>query len=785
MKSNRTTIILLVLFFGSLLTMYGLERAGVLTNEQRGRRADWVLPDLVNTPAEEIRRVELDRGKEHLVFERRGRAPGPWQMVEPRDVAAEPTKLETLVRNLHDLRKSPDAGTLEGAAATFGLDPPAATVRLFAGTDDRPVAALEIGKTVRGIRYIRPAGGTGIEVADAKLLTAVDLAETGWRQPVVLGVPTIQVKSVTITRRRPAQAGPGAQSAGPEPQVIRAERHSSGRWKLTTPMGAPANGAKIESLLAALASLRVVDLPKGFVADNVKDFTPFGLAEPEVTVELRTDRDGDEPLILDVGKHVPDQPERVYVRQGGQDDVVMVEAKALGEVPESSTPLRSQQVADIVPAAVTDIEIRTRSDVFKLTRDRSGWELTSPSPARADVPAVQAFLNQVASVQTSEFLEPGRVSGLQLDDPVMKITIHQAGPAPSGPGSSGADRAGATSAPVLSLHLGRHDPGKKTIFARLEGDPVILALPESLLEVLPKNLFAFRDRNLLTEKVQTIRKLTIRRGGRVDELEPILTGGKPNGWRMRAPVDALGDTATITQALAVLGNFRAEDIASGSIGDGKAFGLDRPVMEVSWESDRSHHLRIGRPVPRTQYDYASLDERPIVFTLRAETVRLFDGEFRDHRVLSFDTKRAQRVVLRWPNRIVALRRRQPAPPPGQVEWVPEPGTEAEGLDLSRISALVMTLGQLQTTRYFQYQGQYPAASGLPWPRLVVEVALASGGSNLVLRIGSPTTGGHVCAATGTGDAGPGFFLPAPPWDDLIHSGERFAPIPENPFAPAP
>ncbi len=43
-------------------------------------------------------------------------------------------------------------------------------------------------------------------------------------------------------------------------------------------MNAPANPAKIESLLAALSSLRVVDGEKGFVADNVKDFTPFGLA---------------------------------------------------------------------------------------------------------------------------------------------------------------------------------------------------------------------------------------------------------------------------------------------------------------------------------------------------------------------------------------------------------------------------------------------------------------------------------------------------------------------------
>ncbi|HZW30491.1 MAG TPA: DUF4340 domain-containing protein [Isosphaeraceae bacterium] len=784
MKSNRTTIILLILFFGGLLTMWGLQVAGVRTNEDERRRADWVLPDLINTPAEEIRRVEVDRGDEHLVFERRGRGPGRWQMVEPLDVAAEPTRLETLVRNLHDLRKSPQAGTIEGEAATFGLDPPAATVRLFAGTDDRPVATLDIGKTNGGIRYVRPVGSTGIEVADAKLLTPLDQPVTTWRQPVVMGVPTFQVASVTITRRRPGEAGKGAKPVGPEPQVIRAERQPSGRWRLTAPLAVPANGAKIESLLAALASLRVLDIPKGFVADNVKDFTPFGLTEPRFTVELKTDRPEDEPVVLDVGKLVPDQPDRAYVRQGGQDDVVVVNAKALGEIPESPTSLRSQQVTELVPGAVTAIEVRTRSDIFRLTRDASGWELTSPTPARADTPAVQAFLNQLANLQSSEFLEPEKVPDQQLDPPVMAITIRQAGPGPVRRGAPAAERSGPTSVPVLSLQLGRHDILRKTIFARLEGDRVLLALPDTLMEVLPKNPYAFRDRNLLTEKLESIRKVRIRRGGRTDELEPN-PKGEPNQWRMRAPVDAPADVPTITQALAALANLRVDDIAAGSIGDGKAFGLDRPLIEVDWESDRAHRLKIGGLVPRSQSYYASLDEQPLVFTLGAATARLFDAEFRDHRVLSFGSKRAERVLLRWPYRTVALRRRQPPPSQGQVEWVPDPGTEAEGLDLSRISALVKTLGQLQTTRYFQYEGPYPATSGLPWPRLVVEVTLAPGGPNLVLRIGSPTVDGQVCAATGTGDSGPGFFLPGASWNDLIHSGERFAPIPDNPFAPAP
>jgi hypothetical protein len=776
MKSNRKTIVLLVLFFGGLLTMWGLDRAGLRTQWEKQRREERVLPDLIDTPAEAIRRLSIDRGDEHLAFERRDR--GRWQMVEPVDVAAEPGQVEALVRNLQGLRKSADAGTITDSSASFGLTPPVATVRLFGTSDgsrgaDRPIATLEIGKAINGRRYVHPEGGPGIEVVEARLLGAIDLPKTEWREPVLMGVATFQVASVKITR-------PGGSAA--KPQVIRAERGRDERWKLTSPVEAPANGPKIESLLAALASLRVMDIPKGYVADNVKDFAPFGLATPRITVELKT-LGNDVPLILDVGKPVPDVPERVYVRQGGQDDVVMVNATALTEIPEGPTPLRSQEVANIVPAAVTGIEIRTRTDIFKLNKNKAGWELTSPRREKADRLAVQAFLARIDGLQTSEFLEPEKVPDPQLDPPIMSIRIEQA--APGSRGTDSAAQSEAAEPPALQLRLGTHDVAKKTIFARLEGDRSILALPDSFLDVLPMNPYAFRDRTILAESPERIRKLTIRRGARTDELEPDNSGG-PNRWRMRSPVDAPADISSITQVLTALGNLRAEDFTSVPIIEGKlyGYGLDRPAIEVVWESDGVHRLKIGAPVPRTLNYYAAIDGEPLVFLLAATTARLFDAEFHDHRVVSFPAAQAQRIRLRWPNRTVALRRR-PTATRGQVEWVPEPGTDADRIDLSRISALVRTMSQLQTARFLQYDGELPIVAGLSHPRFRVEVSFGDKDPDQVLRIGAPTDDGNVCGAVGTGESGPAFLLPAPPWNELIQSGERYDPIPDDPFAPAP
>ena len=587
-----------------------------------------------------------------------------------------------------------------------------------------------------------------------------------------MGVPSFEVASLKIAR-------PGA--PGTKPQVITADRGRDGRWNLIAPVKAPANGAKIESLLGALASLRVVEPPKGYAANDVKDFAPFGLDTPRITVELTMTGKAKPPLVLDVGKAVPDDPERLYVRQGGQDDVVIVEARALTEIPENATRLRSQEVADIVPTAVTGIEIQTRSDLFSLRKDAKGWELTSPRKERADRPAVQAFLTHIDSLQTSEFLEPEKVPDPQLDPPVMSIRIRQDAPIAREAGPTGTSEA--SGPPALQLRLGRHDVLKKTIFARLEGDREILALPDTLLDVLPKNPYAFRDRSIVMTSEATIHKLTIKRGTRADMLEPDHSG-KPNQWRMRSPVEAQADLASITQVLNALANLRAEEFTSIPASEGQIFGLDRPLIEVIWESDGVHRLKIGVPVPRSLNYYAAVEGQPLVFHIAVATVRLFDAEFHDHRVLSFQAPRARRLTLHWPNRTVALYHRMPSKR-GEVEWVAEVGSEADGLDLSRIGSLVGTMSHLQTNRFIQYDGELPIATGLLHPRFRVEVSLAGKEPTQVLRIGVPTDEGNVCAATGTGDSGPAFLLPAPPWNELIRSGERYDPIPDDPFTPSP
>ncbi|MDR3618177.1 MAG: DUF4340 domain-containing protein [Paludisphaera borealis] len=770
MKTSRTTYVLIGLFFAGLLLLWGLEFTGVLTESQRRRRQDRILPALTDVVESGIQKVEIDRKGERLIFERRGRY--GWQMRGAIDAAADANDLESLLQNLRALRRSADAGVIDAPAESYGLAPAEATLRLWTGgaqdgtSPKDPVAVLEIGKTAQNHRYVKTDDAGGIDVVDRRVLAAIDRPAAEWRDKMLAPLPTFQVTGLSIQR-------PGV--------TLKAERMSGGQWRLTEPVRLPADGSKIEAALAALAGLRIAGPSGSFAADDVKDFAPYGLDKPEATIELTSSADPSNPTVLMVGKSPADQPGRVYVRRGDQDDVALIDAKFLAEIPADRLGFRSQHIAEITPPAAYRVEIKAPGGPFELVRNPAGWNLTSPKPEKADRFLVESLLGQIDALQTSEYLDPAQMIDVGLDPPIMSIRVWEIEL-----GGAKNRKAPADAPPAFELALGRHDILKKTIYARLPGDSYVLALPDTFMQVLPKNSYAFRDRTLPPAQPAGVAKLTFVLDGRTTVLEPDRASATPNQWRMIAPVKAPADVRAVTAVLAALSNLRADDFAADSAGDGVAFGLNAPLLDLSWEGEGpAGGLKVGKQVPgKPSTYYAVLSGYPPVFTLDAQALQPYFAEMHETLVQKFPLDDVRRLVLQWPDRtLVFARSSQPTGQP--TDWSPEPGTSAQGIDLSRFNDLAIHLSQLHAVRFAQYEGPIPTDSGLAEPRLKIEIGFGAGKPPSVVRLGSPTRDGFVLATTGDGATGPVFLLPGPAWEALIEPGTEgsSAPLPADVFAP--
>ena len=58
---------------------------------------------------------------------------------------------------------------------------------------------------------------------------------------------------------------------------------------------------------------------------------------------------------------------------------MIVDAKALSEIPRTATALRSQHVTEVEPALATRIEIKTRTQTFAIRKNAAGWSLSRAS----------------------------------------------------------------------------------------------------------------------------------------------------------------------------------------------------------------------------------------------------------------------------------------------------------------------------------------------------------------------------------------------------------------------
>jgi hypothetical protein len=780
-KKHHTTFLLITLFFTGLIVLLWADWADIPTQEEIRERSGRVIPELADVAPIDVRRLEIDRGKEkgRLVFTRQ--EGGAWQMLEPIETAADRSMVETLAMNLKNLRKSPDAGTIEGPDTKYGLAPPAATIRVFGKETRAPLATLEVGTVREDIQYVREVGASGIEVVDARSLNMLDKPVVDWREKVLFTLPSFRVGTLTIS-------GPG--------RDLKAER-IEGKWTLVKPVRALASEDKFEGVVAELANLHVADGTKGFIADDVKDFAPYGLDKPMMTVELTPLTKLETVQKVAIGKALadPEHPDRFYARRADQDDVIVVEikdrdARDLGIDPNA---LRSQKVTDFLPSRVNRIRIddQVSGNTIELVKTSTAWELVKPSREKADAPSVQSFLAQLATLQTSGFLDPSQVTSARLDPPNMTIRLWQGEP-------------GEVSAPALeteprvNLQIGAHDALRKILYARVEGDRTILSLPEPLSSVLPKNTLAFRDKTMLSLQPGQLQRLIVRRDGATYELSaPGVGTGSPNQWTMKAPVEARADDEAATKAALALANLRAEELISDQVGDGKAFELDRPALTVSWTTSKnssgsvsadlskrsSGTLRISSKGPRPEHVYANIEGDPIVFTLVAASVEPFRGEFHNRRVLAFPADKAVRLVFHWPDRTIPFVR-EPRPN-GPPQWRPEAGIQVTGFDFNKFNALVGSLANLQTPRFVQYDGPLPASAGFDHPQLAIEVVLERNLGTHTLRLGNNLTKDEVAATTATGTTGPVFTVVGPAWTELFRSPRPSYELPEDVFAPTP
>jgi hypothetical protein len=210
-------------------------------------------------------RVKMTRGGRHVVF---AKIEGTWKMVQPISAEAEQNDLEDWVNALARLRADELVAEHSTDLQNVGLDRPQVEWRLSSG--DKEVLHLAVGSpTADGRAAARVAGNDMV----FRLDPALSAKATGEYRSRSLWLPldSAQVESIRFGYLN-------------RPFVL---RKVDGKWISADQPKTPIRAEAVSSLMDVLARLRA----ERFIVDSAADLKLYGLAPPELTLDVATPSD--------------------------------------------------------------------------------------------------------------------------------------------------------------------------------------------------------------------------------------------------------------------------------------------------------------------------------------------------------------------------------------------------------------------------------------------------------------------------------------------------------------
>jgi hypothetical protein len=186
---------------------------------------------------------------------------------------------------------------------------------------------------------------------------------------------------------------------------------------------------------------------------------------------------------------------------------------------------------------------------------------------------------------------------------------------------------------------------------------------------------------------------------------------RENGnWRMTAPQPLPADQDAAGSMVSALANLNADKVVDEKAADLKAYGLDRPTLDVQIvrKDGKTDHLLIGDDTLNGSGAYAKLANAAKVVTVGSFTKTSLDkrpDDLRDKRLLTFDSDKLSRVELTAKGPAIEFGKN------GQNEWQivkPRPlradGSAVDGL-VSKLKDAKMDLSETEAAKKFAAAGK--------------------------------------------------------------------------------
>jgi Domain of unknown function (DUF4340) len=375
-----------------------------------------------------------------------------WNVTKPVKLPADQQGMEELADRLSSLRAERVADVEGKDLAKYGLDKPAAIVKLeLIGKGAKPVdKSIKIGAPVDpmkpdGERFAQAEGATTVVVLGGPIGKKLLAEPNRFRERNLASFVTAD--KVVISRN------------GKDLTFVK----SGGNWKMTEPVASESEDEALRELHDALARLRAEEI----VAEKPADLKPYGLDKAERWRLFNGDKEvlnllvGAREKIGEPGKQKDGF--RAYAKLEKGDLVVLLDMSLTAKLAAEYRKRALWEPLDVAQATSIEVDTPEGPGSFKLLKGALGWVDPMNPTQRIETATVTEFLDAFAGLKAERFVEHNATDGGKLYglDPARKIVTVST--------QNGQQR---------KILLGRVDDSKR-VYAKLEGKKEVVLLSEA------------------------------------------------------------------------------------------------------------------------------------------------------------------------------------------------------------------------------------------------------------------------------------------------------------------
>jgi hypothetical protein len=335
-----------------------------------------------------------------------------------------------------------------------------------------------------------------------------------------------------------------------------------GDWHITAPVSAPTEEGAIAQMLDGAAGLK-------FERDigSQSDLEPFGLSEPELTLEIIGEQSAIGKILL--GAETPDGG-KLYVKLADGESVYAANKSIKAALDKTPFDLRDKKVVDFSAADVAAMAVVVDGSLFAFEKpDENGWAMTFPEEHRADAGRIRGLLDAIKNLRVGAFVEEEATDfgKYGLASPSTRIELNLI-------------------SEIAVLYFGERIVSDDTekVFARRNNSPQVLELAADILDNCSVDINDWRDRSMLYFEEEDVTKLEVISGA--ENTIVVRSEEDENSWRVIEPEPADADKYEVEDMLKYLGSTKVIRFISSEESGDAAKAIETPMAQVTLWTDR-------------------------------------------------------------------------------------------------------------------------------------------------------------------------------------------------------